>query len=66
MRRSLTPLPTATTPQLTGDPTLEFVEAPALPPPEALLSAEQIAQQEAELAQASAMPLPADDDDDEL
>ena len=50
--------------KLTGDPMLEFTEAPALPPPEAVLNAEQRAQQEKELAEAAAMPLPADDDDD--
>ena len=50
--------------KLTGDSQLEFTEAPALPPPEAVLTAEQRAQQERELAEAAAMPLPADDDDD--
>jgi hypothetical protein len=35
----------------------------AMPPPEAVLSAEQIAQQQRELEEAQNMPLPEDDDD---
>ena len=50
--------------KLTGDQSLDFVEAPALLPPEVQLSAEQLQQQEQELQQATAMPLPVDDDDD--
>jgi GTP-binding nuclear protein Ran len=50
--------------KLTGDPHLEVTEAPSLPPPEAVLTAEQRAAQERELAEAAAMPLPAEDDDD--
>ena len=49
--------------KLTGDATLEFSEAPALPPPEAVLSSEQIQQQQRELDEAAQMPLPEDDDD---
>jgi GTP-binding nuclear protein Ran len=49
--------------KLTNDPKLEFSEAPAMPPPEAVLSAEQIAQQQRELEEAQNMPLPEDDDD---
>ena len=45
-------------------PDLVFTEAPATAPPEVMLSAEQIAQQERELAEAAALPPPADDDDD--
>jgi GTP-binding nuclear protein Ran len=50
--------------KLTGIGDLAFTEAPAYAPPEVQLSAEQIAQQERELAEAQSMPLPADDDDD--
>jgi hypothetical protein len=49
--------------KLTGDNNLEFSEAPALLPPEVLLSAAELQQQQAELEQAAAMPLPDDDDD---
>ena len=51
-----------------SDPHLEFAEAPAVVPPEpsAMLSAEDLARQEAELREAAAMPLPEDDDDDDL
>lgn len=50
--------------KLAGDPSLEFVEAPALAAPEVHLSAEMIAAQNKELEAAAAVPLPADDDDD--
>jgi GTP-binding nuclear protein Ran len=50
--------------KLTMDPKLEFAEATALAPPEMVLSAEQIAQQQQELEEAQAMPLPDDGDDD--
>jgi len=50
--------------KLTRIPDLTFTEQTALAPAEVQLSAEQIAQQEAELAEASAKPLPEDDDDD--
>ena len=49
--------------KLTGDSTLEFAEAPAMAPPELTLTMEQIAQQQRELEEAAAMPLPDDDDD---
>ena len=50
--------------KLTMDPKLEFAEATALAPPEMVLSAEQIAQQQQELEEAQAMPFPDDGDDD--
>lgn len=50
--------------KLTGDAHLEFTEAPALPPPEAVIDDATRAAQERELQEAAAMPLPADDDDD--
>ena len=50
--------------KLTGDGHLEFTEAPALPPPEAVIDDATRAAQERELQEAAAMPLPADDDDD--
>ena len=50
--------------KLTGDMSLEFSEAPALLPPEVQLSAAELQQQQAELEQAAAMPLPDDADDD--
>ena len=49
--------------KLANDMTLEFTEQPALPAPEVHLTAEQIAQQERELQEAAAVPLPDDDDD---
>jgi GTP-binding nuclear protein Ran len=53
--------------KLTGDNHLVFAEAPAVEPPDptAVLTAEQRAQQERELAEAAEAPLP-DDDDEEL
>jgi len=50
--------------KLSGDPTLEFTAAAALAAPEVQFSAEQIAAQERELAEAANVALPADDDDD--
>jgi GTP-binding nuclear protein Ran len=50
--------------KLVGDNHLEFVEQPALAPPEAHMDHTDIARLEAEIHQASAMPLPDDEDDD--
>ena len=54
--------------KLTGDNHLVFTEAPAVEPPDptAVLSAEQRAQQERELAEAAAAPIPDGDDEDDL
>ena len=50
--------------KLAGDPNLQFVESPALAPPEVTINPAEQAQYEAELANAAAQPLP--DEDDEL
>ena len=50
--------------KLVGDPNLLFVEAPALAPPEVVISAADQQSYEAELAAAALQPLPADDDDE--
>lgn len=50
--------------KLSGDNNLQFVEAPALQPPEFNLDEQTKQRYEAELAQAAAQPLPEDDDDD--
>jgi GTP-binding nuclear protein Ran len=50
--------------KLAGDNHLQFVEAPALHPPEATLDEATKQQYEAEIAAAAAQPLPEDDDDD--
>ena len=50
--------------KLAGDPNLQFVESPALAPPEVTINPADQAQYEAELANAAAQPLP--DEDDEL
>lgn len=50
--------------KLSGDNQLQFVEAPALQPPEFTFDEETKKQYEAELAAAAAMPLPEDDDED--
>jgi GTP-binding nuclear protein Ran len=54
--------------KLSGHAELFFTEQPALPPPDptALMSAEQIAAQEAELRDAQNMPVPEGDDDEGL
>jgi GTP-binding nuclear protein Ran len=54
--------------KLTGDNHLVFTEAPAVEPPDptAVLSADQRAQQERELAEAAAAPIPDGDDEDDL
>ncbi|KAL9256200.1 GTP-binding nuclear protein Ran-A1-like protein, partial [Drosera capensis] len=49
--------------KLAGDPTLHFVESPALLPPEVQIDHEEQARHEAELANAMNQPLPDDDDD---
>jgi hypothetical protein len=49
--------------KLTQIPNLEFTEATALLPPEISLSAEQLQQQEKELQEAAAMPLPDEEED---
>lgn len=50
--------------KLSGQPGLEFTEQPAVHPAAVEMTAEQIAQQEAELAEAQNMPPPPDDDDE--
>lgn len=50
--------------QLVGDKKLQFVEAPALAPPEFNISTEDAARYERELDEAAAMPLPEDDDEE--
>ena len=50
--------------KLSGDNQLHFVQAPALQPPEAIISAETQRQLEADIQNAAAQPLPDDDDDD--
>jgi len=46
-----------------GDPNLAYVESPALKPPEVVIDQSTVAQYEAELANASAVPLPDEDED---
>jgi GTP-binding nuclear protein Ran len=50
--------------KLSGDNQLHFVEAPALQPPEFHFDEETKHKYEKELADAAAMPLPEDDDED--
>nr|KAJ3413311.1 GTP-binding nuclear protein gsp1/Ran [Polyrhizophydium stewartii] len=50
--------------KLIGNPNLDFVAAPALAPAEVTIDAATIAQMENEMQEASAIPLPAEDDDD--
>lgn len=52
--------------KLSGENDLQFVEAPALAPPEAEIDMAQMAQYQAELDNAIHAPLPDDGDDDEL
>jgi GTP-binding nuclear protein Ran len=52
--------------KITGNANLEFVEAPALQPPDVAVDDNLMKQYEAELQQAQNMALPADDDDDDL
>jgi len=49
--------------KLAGDNSLQFVEAPALRPPEAQIDMADMARYQAELDAAAAVPLPDDDDD---
>ena len=49
--------------KLVGDPNLAFVESPALKPPEVTIDANTVAQYELELTNASAVPLPDEDED---
>ena len=49
--------------KLTQQPTLQFVEAPALAPPDIHVDMAHIARQEQELAQAAAVALPDEDDE---
>ena len=49
--------------KLSGDNNLQFVEAPALKPPEAQIVMADGARYEAELAEAANAPLPEDDED---
>jgi len=49
--------------KLVGNPTLEFVAAPALAPAEVTVDPALMAQYEAELKNAEAVPLPEDDED---
>ncbi|KAJ8457701.1 hypothetical protein ONZ45_g18210 [Pleurotus djamor] len=49
--------------KLVGNPSLEFVAAPALAPAEVAVDDALMAQYKAELAAAEAVPLPEEDDD---
>jgi len=52
--------------KITGQPNLEFVEAPALQPPEVKVDENLMRQYEDELKQAQNMALPPDEEDDDL
>jgi hypothetical protein len=52
--------------KVAGNNSIEFVEAPALAPPEAQIDLELMKQYQAELESAAAVPLPDGDDDDDL
>mmetsp|Transcript_111859 Transcript_111859/g.219271 ORF Transcript_111859/g.219271 Transcript_111859/m.219271 type:complete len:217 (-) Transcript_111859:81-731(-) len=52
--------------KVAGNNSIEFVEAPALAPPEAEIDLAQMARYQAELESAAAVPLPDGDDDDDL
>eukprot|EP01034_Spumella_vulgaris_P023177 gene23177-29371_t len=52
--------------KVAGNNSIEFVEAPALAPPEAEIDMAQMARYQEELASAAAVPLPDGDDDDDL
>lgn len=52
--------------KVAGNNSIEFVEAPALAPPEAQIDFDFIKQNQQELDAAAAMPLPEGDDDDDL
>jgi len=49
--------------KLVGDPNLSFVESPALKPPEVVIDKATVEQYEQELQNASAVPLPDEDED---
>ncbi|KAJ2163181.1 GTP-binding nuclear protein gsp1/Ran [Coemansia sp. RSA 552] len=49
--------------KLTGEPDLDFVEAPALQPPEVQVDSALMSQYNQEMAAAASMPLPEEDDD---
>ena len=52
--------------KVAGNNSIEFVEAPALKPPEAEIDMAQMAKYQQELESAAAVPLPDGDDDDDL
>lgn len=52
--------------KVAGNNSIEFVEAPALAPPEAEIDMAQMARYQQELESAAAVPLPDGDDDDDL
>jgi GTP-binding nuclear protein Ran len=52
--------------KVAGNNSIEFVEAPALAPPEAQIDLDLMKQYQAELESAAAVPLPDGDDDDDL
>lgn len=52
--------------KITGEAGLQFVEAPALAPPEVKVDPHLMAQYEQDLDNAANMALPDDDDDDDL
>ena len=49
--------------KLIGDPNLEFVAAPALKPPEVQMDPTLVQKYEKEIEEASAVPLPDEDED---
>ncbi|KAJ1885300.1 GTP-binding nuclear protein gsp1/Ran, partial [Coemansia sp. S17] len=49
--------------KLVGDPNLEFVQAPALQPPEVHIDNDLMDQYNLEMEAAAAQPLPEEDDD---
>lgn len=49
--------------KLSGNPSLEFIEAPALAPPEVQVDANLMEQYQKDMDQAANLPLPDDDDD---
>jgi len=52
--------------KLTGDPNVQFVEPPALKPPEVLIDPNQLREYEAQIKQAQDTPLPDEGEDDDL
>ena len=50
--------------KLVGDPNLQFVESPALAPPEVAIDEAMMAQYSQQLEEASQIPLPDEDDAD--